>query len=586
MSVCKVLKTIKITSCDDTIEKHNWKTLGKSYDVVCSVDCTTQKVWGCPDGRMTGDSSICNSASMVGIPKGSPFQLTIQLAGNKYRSCAGDNGYTSRTWTKAYTTAYTITPIANGQCEKIKVALLDGTFEAMRDVAGTATRTNQYNSNVRGAGWTNAAATADTWLAPVPVTPNPGVSWAGLADGTPPSPNGGVFAAALDMNNHGYSESFKADIPNLEVGKTYTISFYQANSGFARTGTSGSQVGDMAQWEVSFGTQKKYSTPMPYKGVGKQVWAKDSVSFVATTTKETLLFKAWAKDGKDIYMAVDGIEISKSGSDKPCVTKSHCDLNKKVDLVLVLDGSGSVAPNEWDLTKVFTKDFADFFDLGTNQMRISLIQYSSTVKVERTLATGISNNAVDSAVDGMTQFRGLTNTPDGMKKGAQVFTDEGRAGVEQYMVVMTDGHANLGGSVSAAANAARSGRTIMSVGVGTGIQTSELLQIAGGDANLVFFVPDFTELAKKVAELSEGVCNIIKRHGNTAELSVGDVPTNQHRKPEPSLYFDALEDSSNSRFLVTKVVLSCVGLAYLCYELTKRTCLKSDYTTVKDATEV
>ena len=104
------------------------------------------------------------------------------------------------------------------KCKLPNLITLDGSFENLYSVASS----DAFNSNVTSAGWTNGSGSADSWISPMPTTGS--AVWGGMADGTPPSPNGGVFAggwvASATPNTTG--ESFFTTVTGLTVGQRYT----------------------------------------------------------------------------------------------------------------------------------------------------------------------------------------------------------------------------------------------------------------------------------------------------------------------------------------------------------------------------
>ncbi|WP_038033329.1 Ig-like domain-containing protein [Thermopetrobacter sp. TC1] len=212
---------------------------------------------------------------------------------------------------------------------------VDGSFEALADVAGT----DAYNSNVTGGGWTNLSGSADTWVTPTPTTSS-GV-WGGLADGMPPSPDGGVFAAAGRWG----PESFGTTITGLTPGEQYRVTFYQANAG-----TEGATpVGDQAHWDVTFGNQTLSSPDIPYLGQGNQTWHRVSLVFTATSDTQQLIFAHGTTGNSYSYMAVDGIRIEPVTQSQPCRDSDgdgipdHRDLDSDNDGISDLVESGQDA---------------------------------------------------------------------------------------------------------------------------------------------------------------------------------------------------------------------------------------------------
>lgn len=163
---------------------------------------------------------------------------------------------------------------------------------------------NSFNSTVP-APWYITNGSPDTWVTPMPTT-GTGV-WGGLADGTPPSPDGGNFVAA---GTWFASESFAQNISGLVIGQQYILSFYQAN-----VGLEGAANDDLAWWEVDFAGVEWDSQKMAYLGEGNQVWIQQSHVFTATSVNSVLEFATNSSGGKNnslphAYMGLDGVSLT------------------------------------------------------------------------------------------------------------------------------------------------------------------------------------------------------------------------------------------------------------------------------------
>ncbi|MEL6251988.1 MAG: HYR domain-containing protein [Bacteroidota bacterium] len=222
---------------------------------------------------------------------------------------------------------------------------VDGTFEALAGIASS----DAYNSNVTAGGWFNGVGSADSWISPMPTT-GTGV-WGGLADGTPSSPDGGVFIGAWARGTG--RESFYIDLTGLIIGQDYILKFYQANAG-----VEGSTVlGNNARWEVHFGTQVQFSPEMPYLGEGNQVWQEETMQFTASQTTQRLeFFSDDAADGtpgtsRDC-IAIDGVRLFEAASTSTACTGQDTDGDGSPDH-LDNDADGDGCPDALEGTGTF-----------------------------------------------------------------------------------------------------------------------------------------------------------------------------------------------------------------------------------------
>ena len=232
----------------------------------------------------------------------------------------------------------------------------DGTFQSLASVA-TSTTSTTLNANVTGGGWENGENSADSWLSPVGLG-SPG----GYAEGMPSSPDGGVFAALFSNGGSVFDESFYTTISSLQVGRQYTVTFYQANAGM-----SSSNVNEEDNIKVIFGSEVIYSPKIPYLGDGNQVWSEVSLVFTATATSQRLEFYNSRDVGINSYMAIDGIRITSPNpnpltsntatvtinvlciNDPPIVVKDTFYVNEQDTLIVTLLDSDLIINNDIDI---------------------------------------------------------------------------------------------------------------------------------------------------------------------------------------------------------------------------------------------
>jgi hypothetical protein len=163
-----------------------------------------------------------------------------------------------------------------------------------------------------------------------------------------------------------------------------------------------------------------------------------------------------------------------------------------VDLVFLLDMSGSVSVTNFEEVKKFAKAIVSEFDVGTadHQTRVGAVSFSSSTTLNFRLNQHQSNAAALNAIDGIGYQGGGTCTSAGLTavRDQTFHTSAGMRAdsknVPRVLIVFTDGVANGNCSpISAAAQLQGDGVKIFSVGVGAGITgnpaaQSELLGIA------------------------------------------------------------------------------------------------------------
>ncbi|XP_028398110.1 fat-like cadherin-related tumor suppressor homolog [Dendronephthya gigantea] len=184
-----------------------------------------------------------------------------------------------------------------------------------------------------------------------------------------------------------------------------------------------------------------------------------------------------------------------------------------VDLVFVLDGSGSVGENNFKKVKEFVKRVIDFFNIGVDGTHVAVVTYETDTNIEFNLVKYYTKTDLRKAVDDI-KYRGyLTYTGEALNDVREkVFTASAGmrtdVGIPKVLVLLTDGYSN-GISVLQPSDQLRQlGVSIFSIGVGPSVSQSELKEIASDpDEEYVFTLSSFNQLASFVDRVSSVSCS-------------------------------------------------------------------------------
>jgi len=207
-----------------------------------------------------------------------------------------------------------------------------------------------------------------------------------------------------------------------------------------------------------------------------------------------------------------------------------CTVENPLDLVFVVDGSGSVGANGFELSKQFVGEVADRFTISPSDTRVGIVQFSGFSQEELSLSQGEDIANIHNALNAMNHQNGGTSTSAAIEfTSLNLFTND-RPNAKRVMIVLTDGQSgDFSVLPQAKAVAASHGITMMSVGVGSGIGLAELEAIADQD-DYVFTMNDFNELVAAVDGFSTEVCEII----NLLTASPSFAPTTAQPTVNPS----------------------------------------------------
>ncbi|CAG2114536.1 unnamed protein product, partial [Medioppia subpectinata] len=161
------------------------------------------------------------------------------------------------------------------------------------------------------------------------------------------------------------------------------------------------------------------------------------------------------------------------------------------DSCFVLDGSGSIAPDDFEKARKWIRDrIEDFY----------------TPEMSR-----LTKPQVLAKIDGMVQPQSTTNTRAGMTAAEDIFkASVQRLGVPKQIMVLTDGQSNDG--VQPAPGLAKAmGIQTMAWGVGPNVNQKELLEIANGDPASVDLINNYDSLFEKTYKFKTMKCSMAQK---------------------------------------------------------------------------
>uniref|UniRef100_A0A286XDJ4 Matrilin 4 n=1 Tax=Cavia porcellus TaxID=10141 RepID=A0A286XDJ4_CAVPO len=182
-----------------------------------------------------------------------------------------------------------------------------------------------------------------------------------------------------------------------------------------------------------------------------------------------------------------------------------------VDLVLLVDGSKSVRPQNFELVKRFVNQIVDFLDVSPEGTRIGLVQFSSRVRTEFPLGRYGTAAEVKQAVLAVEYMERGTMTGLALRHMVEHSFSEAQGArprvlnVPRVGLVFTDGRSQDDISVWAA-RAKEEGIVMFAVGVGKAVE-EELREIASEPAELhVSYSPDFSTMTHLLENLKGSIC--------------------------------------------------------------------------------
>ncbi|KAG8441786.1 hypothetical protein GDO86_010821 [Hymenochirus boettgeri] len=204
----------------------------------------------------------------------------------------------------------------------------------------------------------------------------------------------------------------------------------------------------------------------------------------------------------------EGFNLGEDG--KGCGSKYKCS-EGPVDLVFIIDGSKSLGEDNFEIVKQFVNGILDSLTISQKAARVGLVQYSTHVRTEFTMAQYSSAKDMKRAVSqvkymGRGSMTGLALKFMYEKSFSQAQGSRPRhMGVPKVAIVFTDGRAQ--DEVSDYAQRAKdNGCIIYAVGVGKAID-EELREIASPPQEKhVIYAEDFSAMGHMTEKLKSSIC--------------------------------------------------------------------------------
>lgn len=194
------------------------------------------------------------------------------------------------------------------------------------------------------------------------------------------------------------------------------------------------------------------------------------------------------------------------------VESQNVDCPVALDLVFIVDSSGSVGINSFNQTKDAMKNMVNQFNIGENNAIIGLINYASHVQTVLSFILQQqtwSQDLVKSKIDSMQYFGGNTATGDAIYSARNSIFTINRGIVPRLAIVFTDGNSNLGRNVIDEAQLLKNdGVDIFAVGIGYGINNVELESIASiPKSTYKLHISSYNALFDVINNITQIACN-------------------------------------------------------------------------------
>nr|KAG5712123.1 hypothetical protein BaRGS_020849 [Batillaria attramentaria] len=183
----------------------------------------------------------------------------------------------------------------------------------------------------------------------------------------------------------------------------------------------------------------------------------------------------------------------------------------KMDLIFVLDSSGSVNSNQFNLMRAFAADVVDVMNITSEAVRVADVVFGSNVIVVCDLDDHSDKTSLRNTLSTTPRLGGGTMTYDALDQAAVTLYDAAggaRDDAKKVAILITDGKSwDSTKTADAAQTLKDKGTTVFAIGVGNYNET-ELYAVASDSAcSHVFTLTAFTSIQTILTQIQSSTCD-------------------------------------------------------------------------------
>ncbi|XP_015282167.1 PREDICTED: LOW QUALITY PROTEIN: collagen alpha-6(VI) chain-like [Gekko japonicus] len=193
-----------------------------------------------------------------------------------------------------------------------------------------------------------------------------------------------------------------------------------------------------------------------------------------------------------------------------CNPYEECKRIARLDVVFVIDSSGSIGETNYNLMKDFMIGLVSKSDVGSDQVQFGALKYSDSPVTLFYLNTYHTKSAIISAIQSDTLLGGNTYTAEALKHSESFFSEahgsRHRRNVPQALIVITDGESHDAAKLDEVSKRLRA-RDIEIYAVGIKEAKTDELQTMAGPNKMYYYVDQFEGLESITKTLSDELCD-------------------------------------------------------------------------------
>ena len=197
-----------------------------------------------------------------------------------------------------------------------------------------------------------------------------------------------------------------------------------------------------------------------------------------------------------------------------CISVLSGVCNNAIDVMFVVDASGSVKPHNFQKQLDFMKEFVNAFDIGpgANQVQVGAITFDTLVYNQFNMNTFSTKGPLSTAISAIPWTYRATFTHsalDYVRTNSFTTAAGDRPGVPNVAILLTDGGSVSSSRARTAAAALQASTTVIGIGIGSKLSVDEIKAIASGTGDENTYFLEFNDLSTILGDLVEKICSAV-----------------------------------------------------------------------------
>ncbi|XP_069112948.1 uncharacterized protein [Argopecten irradians] len=208
---------------------------------------------------------------------------------------------------------------------------------------------------------------------------------------------------------------------------------------------------------------------------------------------------------------------------KTVVTEEVKCEEREVDIAFIIDGSGSIGSEDFNLIRQFLIKFLDYNAINTGSVKVAVVSFSSYAQVEFYFNTYDNKEDIQRVINDMPYMGYATNLTGGLKVTREdVFNYENgdRKDVSDMAVLITDGEPNIEKGAQLRKELAKwkgsdsKNIPLLAIGIGKDFEEEKnkaLLRSIAESEDMINIIESYKEMDRIRGEIFKKICKVIQR---------------------------------------------------------------------------